>query len=115
MLFDRAEVEDVTRVLRGNDAVVGVWRNGLTPINGPRLSSKNGMVRNRNASLPRLFLDLLFFHAAKDRPLTIAITAIIMPTIAPTGRPCVEWELPAPMPVRLGMVVSVENEGSNVM
>lgn len=73
-------------------------------------------------ALPRFSLDLFFlFHlrVAKDTQLTNAITAIIMPTIAPGERLREERELLAPVPVvsevRLGIVAKVENEGWNVM
>jgi hypothetical protein len=70
-------------------------------------------------NLPRLSLDLLFcFHlrVAKDTKLTIAITTIIMPTIAPIGNLREEPESPAPASeVRLGIFAKVEKEGWNVM
>jgi hypothetical protein len=67
--------------------------------------------------LPRL--DPFFFlriRFPKATQLTITITAITMPTIAPTERLCEEWESPEVVSeVRLGIVAKVENEGSNVM
>ena len=72
--------------------------------------------------LPRLSLDifsLFHFRAINDTQLTSAITAIIMPTIAPGERLREERELgtgvPVVIEVRLGIVAKVENDGSNEM
>lgn len=67
--------------------------------------------------LPRLLLGLFFrIRLAKKTQMKNAITATIMPTIAPIEKRCEELLSLVPVSeVRLGIVAKVENEGSNVM